>query len=306
MPATHVLRDMALFVEVAKRKSYTAAAGALGMPISSLSRRIRDFEASVGVRLIERTTRKLSLTSYGEAYLAEATRIVEEAERSFDGIVAEARGATGTLRLSTTAEPWLASALASVIAGFARDNPGVGIRVEPVVAGRPQALEGCDMAVLAGEPREASVIVRKVAEAENGLFASPAYLDAAGRPESPGDLAGHAFVHDGRAGAERRLECDGEAFDVPGGGGLVSACPEVARRLVIAGEGVAVACLPHVAEDLAAGRLERVLPGWSMRPTPVHLATSSRLVPARAKRFADYAARRMQAEILRILADPRG
>lgn len=74
-----VLRDMALFVEVAKRKSFSQAAAALDVPISSLSRRITQFETAIGLRLLDRTTRKLVLTPHGEAYYAQAIRLVEEA-----------------------------------------------------------------------------------------------------------------------------------------------------------------------------------------------------------------------------------
>ena len=194
MPHPQVLRDMALFVEVAKRKSFSQAATALGMPISSLSRRITLFEAAVGLRLLDRTTRKLVLTSYGEAYLAQATRLVEEAQRTFDDMVAQAKGPTGFLKIAAPPDFWVLRHLSEVISEFSHIHEHIHVHVDLRPAPVDLAADSYDLAIAIEEPRETSLIVRRVADVQNGLFAAPSYLDGSVRPQHPRDLAGHQVI----------------------------------------------------------------------------------------------------------------
>ncbi|KAB1077323.1 LysR family transcriptional regulator, partial [Methylobacterium soli] len=120
MAHPQVLRDMALFVEVAKRKSFSQAAAALDMPVSSVSRRITQFEAAVGLRLLDRTTRKIALTPYGETYLAQATRLVEEAQRSFDDLIAQAKGPSGFLKVAAPSDFWVLQHLSGIVSEFSQ------------------------------------------------------------------------------------------------------------------------------------------------------------------------------------------
>lgn len=296
MPHPQVLRDMALFVEVAKRKSFSRAAAALDMPVSSLSRRITQFEAAIGVRLLDRTTRKIALTAYGEAYLAQATRVVEEAERSFEDLVSQAKGPSGHLNVALPHHPWVVRHLSGIASDFAREHEQVHVHLD--LRTRPVDLiqENYDLAVCTTVPREGSLIVRKVGSIENGLFAAPCYLHDRGRPDHPRDLGEHDLLP-AAAGANamwqlsRGAEIQTTAVD----GRLSCNSPGLVQQLALAGRGIAALGLVDAALDLSQGHLERVLTDWSLPPTDVFVVTTSRLLPAKARRFIDFLMQRLGA-----------
>ncbi|MET0258014.1 MAG: LysR family transcriptional regulator [Methylobacterium sp.] len=296
MPHPQVLRDMALFVEVAKRKSFSQAAVALGMPISSLSRRITLFESAVGLRLLDRTTRKLVLTSYGEAYLSQATRLVEEAQRTFDDMVSQAKGPSGFLKIAVPPDFWVVRHLSGVISEFSRDHEHIQIHVDLRPAPVDLAADSYDLAVALEEPRETSLIVRKVGELENGLFASRSYLMAHGRPEHPRDLGQHRIVLSSQgASSSWTLTRGTESASVTVSGPVSCNSLSLARRFVVSGQGIAMANLINVERDVVSGKLERVLPDWRMPPTPVYIVTTSRLLPAKSRSFIEFATKRINA-----------
>ncbi|GJE27132.1 HTH-type transcriptional regulator DmlR [Methylobacterium organophilum] len=296
MPHPQILRDMALFVEVAKRRSFSQAAAALGMPISSLSRRITLFEAAVGLRLLDRTTRKLVLTSYGEAYLAQATRLVEEAQKTFDDMVAEAKGPTGMLKIAAPPDFWVLRHFSGLVTEFSRNFEHIHVHIDLKPAPIDLAGENYDLAVTIEEPRETSLIVRKIADVHNALFASPIYFATRERPEVPGDLANHQLVLSSPTGLSNlSLARDSETAEVSVRGPISCNNQSLARRLAIAGQGITGANIISVDRDLASGRLERVLPEWRLAPTPVYIVTTSRLLPAKSRSFIDFVTKRLGA-----------
>ncbi len=294
MANPQLLRDMTLFVEVAKRKSFSQAAAVLDMPVSSLSRRVAQFETAIGLRLLDRTTRKVALTAYGEAYLAQATRVVEDAQRSFDELVAQAKGPSGFLRVAAPADFWVIRHLSEIASDFVRRNEHVHVHLD--LLGRPVDLvqENYDLAICTETPRETSLIVRKVGALENGLFASPDYLAARGRPRHPDDLGCHEVVlPTAVAQAEWRFQRGKEAVSASVGGRLSCNSLGLARRMALAGHGIAQTSLINVERDVRSGRLETVLPDWRIRPTEVYIATTSRLVPAKVRGFIDHLTRHL-------------
>lgn len=272
---------MALFVEVARRKSFSQAAAALDVPISSLSRRITQFEAAIGLRLLDRTTRKLVLTPHGEAYYERATQVVEEAQRSFDEMIAQARGPSGPLRLSAPVEDWVLRVLPAVVAEFARAHPHVTVHVELRASGAEPA-ENIDVAILAEEPREAATAARRIGSLATGLFASHGYLARAGTPRHPDDLAAHDLLA-AKPGGAIVLDRDGETATVTARGTISSSSPPLARCLAASGEGIAL--LPVM--DAEGSELCRVLPEWSGPAVPVVVAARSRLMPAKVRAFIE-------------------
>lgn len=287
---------MALFVEVAKRKSFSQAAVALGMPISSLSRRITLFEAAVGLRLLDRTTRKLVLTSYGEAYLSQASRLVEEAQRTFDDMIAQARGPSGFLKISAPPDFWVLRHLSGVISEFSQNHEHIHIHVDLKPAPVDLAGDSYDLAIAIEEPRETSLILRKIADVENGLYASRPYLLAHGRPDHPSDLARHQIVLpvQGTSAAWQMTRGE-ESASVTVAGPISCNSLSLARRLAIAGRGITTSNMINVDRDLLNGRLERVLPDWCLPPTPIYIVTTSRLLPAKSRSFIDFATKRLNA-----------
>lgn len=294
MAYPQVLRDMALFVEVAKRLSFSQAARALDMPISSLSRRITLFEAAVGVRLLDRTTRKIVLTAYGEAYLSQATRLVEEADRSFDELIVQAKGPSGLLKIAAPPDDWALHHLSSVIMEFSREHEHVHLHVDLRPAPIDIVEHNYDLAIMIDEPKEGSLIVRKIAHVENGLYAAPSYLRTHGRPAAPRDLAHHQVIlpRQGLTGECRMTQ--GETSAAVSVRGPIS-CNNLglAREFAVSGQGIATANVEQVADDVKHGLLERVLPDWRLPPTPIYIVTTSRLLPAKARSFIDFATRRL-------------
>ncbi|GJD56779.1 LysR family transcriptional regulator [Methylobacterium dankookense] len=292
MSHPQVLRDLALFVEVAKRKSFSRAADALDMPISSLSRRITQFEATIGVRLLDRTTRKLALTAYGEAYLVQATRVVEEAQRSFEDLVAQAKGPSGHLTVAVPTDFWVTQHLSGIASDFARQHAQVHVHLDLRSGPVDLIQESYDLAICTEVPREASLIVRKVGALENGLFAAPDYLRARGRPEHPRDLGGHEVLLTG-ASAAWPLSRGTQTHTAEVSGRLSCSSLSLVRHLALAGRGIAALSLSDAGLDLEAGRLERILDGWSLPPTEVFVVTTSRLVPAKVRGFIDFLVQRL-------------
>lgn len=298
---------MALFVEVAKRKSFSQAAAALDVPISSLSRRITQFETSIGLRLLDRTTRKIVLTPHGEAYFEQATRLVEEAQRTFDELIAQAKGPSGLLKIAAPPDPWVLHHLSAVAGDYALRYAQVRVHLDLWPHLVDLAQEGYDLALVVGAPRETSMITRKVAQLETGLFAAPDYLDRAGRPETPADLVRHQAVMvapsvsgNGSSGTWS-LERDDEMVSASVGCTVSSNSQGMARRLVTSGHGIGLLQAIDVEEDVEAGRLEQVLPEWRSLPHPVYIVTTSRLLPAKTRSFIGFASRRLAEQLA-----PRG
>jgi DNA-binding transcriptional LysR family regulator len=294
MPNSQMLRDMALFVEVAKQKSFSKAATTLGMPISSLSRRVSDFEQMVGLRLLDRTTRRIALTSYGEAYLAQASRLVDEAEQAFDNLVAEAKGPSGFLKIAAPPDFWVLHHLSRIVTEFSAQHEHIHVHLDL----KPNAVDlvgdNYDLAVTIEEPRETSLIMRRVAEVANGLFAAPDYLNDRGWPKEPHDLKDHsAIVPTQGTGTTWSLSRNAETIPLQVNGSLTCNSPSLARKFALAGQGIFSAHCLSVKRDVVNGRLEQVLPEWDLPPTPVYIVTTSRLLPAKARSFIEFAMRQL-------------
>lgn len=294
MSNPQVLRDMALFVEVAKWRSFSQAALALGMPVSSLSRRIAVFETAIGLRLLDRTTRRLTLTTYGEAYFTQAMRLVEEAQQAYDNVMAEAKGPSGLLKIAVPAGLWVQEHLATIISDFANTNEHVRLQVGLGYGPVDLMEERYDLALAVETPRETSLIVRKVVELENGVFAAPAYLEDWGRPMRPQDLTEHNVLVQGAPTNWAFTQGD-QVDSVTVSGQIACNSPSLIRSFALAGHGLFAANPGCIQADLESGVLEQVMPDWTLQPTPVYIVTTSRLLPAKVRSFIDFVTMRMVA-----------
>ena len=187
-PAVMALQDMALFVEVARAQSFTRASQVSGIPIATLSRRVATLEKRVGVRLLERTTRRLALTEPGRRYLERCERIVQEADIAHEILKEAAERPAGHLRISMPVEFGLIS-VAPVIDEFARHYPEITIDAE--LSSRPADFidDNVDVSIRLGEIRDTSLIARRLGVAARLLYAAPSYLARRGVPNHPRDPA---------------------------------------------------------------------------------------------------------------------
>lgn len=289
------LDDMALFVEVVKARSFRRAAEGLGMPNSTLSRRISELEKGIGLRLLHRTTRKIELTEAGQIYFERCKRIIDEARLAHEQLGEMLAQPTGILRASLPVD-FATTYLAPLIAEFSERYPGIGFEFDLTPRNVDLVTEPYDIAIRMGSQSDSSLIARPIANLTSYLYASPEYLSRFGEPGTPRDLTQHECLDFPKA-TQWTLESGEETVEVAIGGRFRLNSAGMIRRLSSLGRGIAQLPEEVVADELADGRLRRVLPGWQGMTVPVHALTETKLLPAKTQRFVEFLRSRLkQAE----------
>ena len=188
-----ILGDVALFVEVAKTKSIKRTAEALGIPDSTLSRRLTELERSLGVQLLHRTTRRIDLTEAGQLYYAKCRKVVEAAELANAQLKDDAESPRGVLRLSLPAD-FSALFIAPLVAEFIRIYPLVHFDFRLTEQWVDLVEHGIDIAIRLGPQADSALTIRHLGEIHYALYASPEYIRTAGAPRHPSELAQHACI----------------------------------------------------------------------------------------------------------------
>jgi len=294
------LNDMLFFAEVAERGGFAAAGRALGLPTSRLSRRVAELEGRLGVRLLQRTTRRIALTDVGAQYLRHCVAVREEAQAAADVVAQVHTEPRGVLRVScpvTLAQ----TIVGEVVAPFMARYPEV--RVDIAVTNRVVNLveEGIDVALRVRPTLDdsGSLVVKRLGNSQTLLVGTPGQLDHQGWPTSVGDLDRLDTVamsaSDGRSSWLMQGP-NGATHDWTHQPRLV-ADDLLTLKLAILG-GVGVGLLPDYMchPDLLAGRLVSVLPGWNPRPGLMHAVFASRrgLAPA-IRCFLDFLGERLES-----------
>lgn len=287
------LNDIPVFLKVADAGSFTAAARALGLPKTTVSRRVARLEEAVGVRLIQRTTRSLSLTDAGRRYFEDchaALAAVADASRRTADTQQEP---SGTIRVSGPADTGF---LADVVTDFITANPKV--RIELVLTDQHLNLvdEGIDVAIRAGHLSDSSLVARKLAPSRRTFVASPDYLAKAGVPETLADLSHHDCIISGRSidGATWRVKGPDGPQTISVKGRIAVNAMQFAVRAAVSGLGIALIPSPMAARAIRAGRLRMVLRAFE----PPHGALyavypSKRHISVAVTAFADFIGERM-------------
>lgn len=258
------LRALAIFAKVAEEGSFSAAGRALRLSTSVVSHHVKALETRHGVSLLHRSTRSLSLTSEGQRLLEAARRVVEAAEDGFNAIAESSADPAGSLRISAPAF-LMNSPQVSALWQFASQYPNVSL----TLCGNDEQVnlvaEGFDMAIRLGTMMDSTLKSRKIGTFERSLVAAPSYLESMGALKSPEDLARCDFV---------LLDMLPEKFVLHKGGAEVTVQPENSRVLVNsidgaisavrAGLGMQKLPLSEISDDLANGRLVKVLPDWTL------------------------------------------
>jgi len=282
------MSDMVLFVEVVKAKSFRGAAEAIGIPNSTLSRRITALEKAIGLRLLHRTTRKIELTEAGQIYFERCKRIVDEARLAHEELGDMLAQPSGTLRASLPVG-FANIFLAPLIAEFARYYPAISFEFDLTPRRVDLVAEPVDVAIRMGESPDSHLIARQITRLPRHLYASPGYLDRAGELAQPGDLAQHQCLRM-RAGEGDTwsLHHGDRTVDVKVHGRFLLNDVGMIQRLATLDRGIAILAEQVAAEDVASGRLRRVLPDWEAPPVAVYAITETRLLPAKTQRFIDF------------------
>lgn len=282
------LNDMALFVEVVKARGFRNAAEAVGIPNSTISRRISTLEKAIGLRLLHRTTRKIELTEAGQIYFERCKRIVDEAKLAHEQLGELLAQPSGVLRASLPVD-FANIYLAPLIAEFARQYPGISFDFDLTPRLVDLVSEPFDVAIRMGNPPNSNLIARRLANLACYLYASPRYLENFGEPAYPADLAQHECIGFKTAKANAwTLHKANQSVEVTVGGRFQVNSVGLIRRLATLDLGIAILPEEIVAEDVAQGRLRRVLPDWEGPSTPVYAMTETRLLPAKTQRFIDF------------------
>jgi DNA-binding transcriptional LysR family regulator len=281
-----LLNDMALFVEVVKAKGFRGASEATGVPNSTLSRRISALEKAIGLRLLHRTTRKVELTEAGQIYFERCKRIVDEARLAHEQLGELLAQPSGVLRASLPVD-FAVTYMAPLIAEFAEKYPGITFDFDLTPRQVDLVSEPFDVAIRIGEPESSQLIARPLASLVPHLYASPHYLERSGIPKEPIDLERHECLNILKSHSWTLLRPK-ETIQVSTSSRFTANSVGLIRRLATLGMGIVLVPEEVVADDLAAGRLVRVLPKWQGKPTPVYALTETRLLPAKTQRFIEF------------------
>jgi LysR family transcriptional activator of dmlA len=258
------LTDLRLFCLVSRSARFAQVARSEGMSPAYVSKRISALEQALNVRLLHRTTRRVSLTEQGEATLRWAQKVLDDVDLMADAIVSAQATPRGILHISSSpgfGRTRLAPALSQLI----RRHPGLGIALD--LLDRPVDVigEGFDLDIRVGGEHEPNLIARHLADNHRVLCAAPDYLSAQGTPQRLEDLTRHRCIvireRDQSFAVWRLSGPRGvETIKVPAT--LSSNNGEIVRQWGIEGHGIILRSIWDVGEDLAAGRLNRVLPDY--------------------------------------------
>lgn len=283
--------DLLIFASVAELGSFSRAAEKMGLPKSTVSRRLAALEQRLGERLLLRTTRRQTITEFGQQLLEHARQVASEVEAV--AALSERRQAapSGRLRVSMPSD-FANLLLADSLAAFVAMHPGIALELDLSPRRVDLLGEGFDLAVRMGElPDDGLLAARRLSELSAGLYASTGYLAEFGRPTNPDELAQHSAVRllAGNGEPASWTLCQGEArWEGVPPGRITANSPEFLMRMVLAGAGIAAVpnyfALPHVRQ----GVLQRVLADWQL---PSHTASAvfpgRKLMPAKTRVFID-------------------
>jgi DNA-binding transcriptional LysR family regulator len=295
------LNDLPIFIRVASLKSVSRAALDLGMPKSTVSRRLSALEERLGVRLLARTHKRVSLTAAGESFLSRVSPIISVLEASTKAIVSDDRAMHGKIRVSVPYDFGVALC-GGLVTEFMAHNPD--IEVELFLADRQVDLvgEGFDVAVRIGALHDRSVVAKRIGRMDGHLVASASYLGRRGAPSHPSDLATHDCIVFNSPPFDKHWRLtgpDGKVIDVEVHARFTANALPVVTGAVFAGMGVARLPTYAIGDALAARRVVRVLPEWSTGERPVFVVFHSKQkLPARVRGFVDFAVRN-GADLLR-------
>lgn len=289
------LNEIRAFVALAETGTFVAAGRLLNKDPAIISRRLQSLEARLGVRLVERTTRRVALTEAGLAYLARVRPLLIDLDNADREASAFARGEpSGHLRISIPGNfgrLWLGP----LIVDFLSAHPRVSIEADATNRVVDLVGERYDLAIRLGVLADSRLIARKVAERRRLLCASPGYLARHGKPNTPSDLAEHACLSfTGRHDPYRWTFAPPHRapLSINVSGPLAGADAELLVDAAVAGLGILHTTDWYVGQELATGRLEEVLPEWPLADRgAVYVVTPAAAgMPTKTRAFSDWIA----------------
>jgi DNA-binding transcriptional LysR family regulator len=283
--------EIEVFVQIAESGSISRAAEVLGISVSATSRYLMNLEKRLDIRLMQRTTRQLSLTSEGEVFCERCRDVLGSMKEAEASVSEAARNPTGLLRVQASLSFCLLH-LTPLIPAFREKYPR--IRFEVVAANRYLDIieNGIDIAVRTRRiEADTQITIRRLAQTRRLLAATPDYLQRHGTPEHPDDLARHQLILYTLADDwnELRFRKGTETIAVPATGALNANDGQLIRAAALDGLGILAQPAYIIHDDLAAGRLVRVLDDWDLPRLTMNLAFPTKaFLPAKTRLFIDF------------------
>ncbi|WP_266171938.1 LysR substrate-binding domain-containing protein [Dyella subtropica] len=302
------LNDLYFFASVVEHSGFSAAGRALGIPKSRLSKRIAQLEERLGVRLLQRTTRRFVVTEVGERFYTHCRAVLEEARAAQDAVDELRAEPRGVVRVSCP-NSLAQTIVAQVLPDFLAQHPKVQVRLQATNRRVDLIGEGVDVAIRVRSKldTDATLVMRTFGQSRVLLVASPTLLKQVGRPQVPGDLSAiPALAMNEHEGAQswELLDAQGERTVVDIKPRLI--CGDFAVLLESARRGVGITLLPEFvcAPAIMCGDLEVVLPDWSVPQGTMHFVYPSRrgLLPG-VRAFVDFLADRLPTATLQTQED---
>jgi DNA-binding transcriptional LysR family regulator len=287
------LNEILVFARVARAGSFTAAAKELGMPKSTVSRKVTELEERLDARLLQRTTRKLSLTDAGRTYYDYAARIANEleaAERAVGSLQAKPQG---LLRVTA---PVNVGFLSPIISDYLKRYPDVHLDLFCTARSVDLVEERFDLAIRAGALADSSLIAKSLGSAKWFVVAAPGYLKKYGRPRLPEELKSRACLlfGNGRTSVHLTFVAETRTAELDVEPRLLTSDMDVLFGAVAAGLGIGLLPAFVCVEALRAGRMERVLHEWQPPAVPMQVVyPTTRHLSPKVKTFVDHLQQRM-------------
>ncbi|MEI2386567.1 LysR family transcriptional regulator [Breoghania sp. JC706] len=296
------LTRMRCFIQVVDAGGFSAAAREMGRSKALVSKYVGELEDELGVRLLNRTTRQISTTEAGQAYYREASDILQRIDDLQEAMQDAHQHARGLLRVSAS-RAFGDHDLSRAVMAFLAENPDISVDLKLEDRFVDLVEEGFDVAIRLTELSDSSLIARKLAPFRQVTVAAPELISINGRPEEPGDLADMSFVVDTNYRFRSNLvfrDTEGGRLSVAVKGRVEVNSAEAARQAALAGLGFARIPLFMVRDDIAAGRLVRVLEDYESEDAAIWVVYPHRKhLSGKVRAFVDFLVAWFEKEQLR-------
>jgi len=289
------LTALRVFRTAAATGSFAGAARQMGLSAAAVSKNIAELEAHLKVRLINRTTRQMSLTEAGSAYHERLSRILDELAEADAALAPMGSSPGGVLRVSAPLT-FALTQLSPAVPEFMARHPNLRLELNLQDARVDIIGEGYDLAIRGSDRLEdSSLVARELMTMDHVLCGAPAYFAAFGRPQQPGDLKNHECVQFTLSGHANKwtFARAGRSVAVPIDGRYKVSSSIAVRDALLAGFGLSLVPRIYVETELASGRLEAVLEDWEADRTPIYAVYPSRHLAAKTRAFVDFLVERL-------------
>lgn len=264
------LNEIMVFIKVVQTGSFSQAAKQLGMPNSTVSSKVSHLEKRLGTTLITRTTRRLNVTPAGQAYFKKCLQGFEEIKSGEDEIAATQGEPHGLLRITAPVELG-STVLPAIIQNFVTKYPKVSVEILLTDRRVELLAESVDLAIRAGDLKDSTLIGKKLGQGNFLLFASPKYIKSKGDLSHPRELKDHQCLHFTPLGTESwKLVGPKGSLNVTVPGHIFINDLMMIKNLTMASMGIALMPSFYCQNELASGKLVRILPNWQTPHSPIH------------------------------------